>query len=353
MKYSIFHSLTRLRFLCDPRRNCEENDFVRMGAYHTIDLEMNQPFTLIKDCWDVIFLDRLTASCDIATKADLAAIVMHQGLANLCLVTNHMTVTKSKLEVTIPRKRAVSSEHDRKKARFYSQLLQQIARHIRFDVVKCVLLASPGFVRNDFFDFMKKEVRRSQTGEYKHIADNLDKFVLCHSSSGNRNALKEVLASPAVQERLSDTKAMREVQVLNEFFETLNTDPNSCSYGYRHVCRAQESGAIATLMITDELFRSSNVKERKMYVALVEDVREAGGEVVLFSYQHTTGEQLANLTGIAALLRFPLPEPESNSDDSDSDSDDSDDDDNDRGGKAKSSGHGFEGGGSMASMMGM
>ena len=32
---------------------------LQMGAYHTIDLQMNQKFTLAKPVWDVIALDRL------------------------------------------------------------------------------------------------------------------------------------------------------------------------------------------------------------------------------------------------------------------------------------------------------
>ena len=35
-----------------------------------------------------------------------------------------------------------------------------------------------------------------------------------------------------------------------------------------------------------------------------------GGEVVIFSGMHTSGEQLKQLTGIAAILRFPLPDLE-------------------------------------------
>ena len=41
-------------FLCVSPLSCAQ-----MGAYHTIDLVLNQPFTLIKDNWDFITLDRL------------------------------------------------------------------------------------------------------------------------------------------------------------------------------------------------------------------------------------------------------------------------------------------------------
>lgn len=35
-----------------------------------------------------------------------------------------------------------------------------------------------------------------------------------------------------------------------------------------------------------------------------------GGEALVFSGMHASGEQLNQLTGIAAILRFPLPELE-------------------------------------------
>jgi stalled ribosome rescue protein Dom34 len=37
-------------------------------------------------------------------------------------------------------------------------VLQAILRHINFDVVKAVLIASPGFVRQQFFDYMYQQV---------------------------------------------------------------------------------------------------------------------------------------------------------------------------------------------------
>ena len=40
-------------------RNIQENPYVKMGAYHTIDLTINQKFTLAKKCWDSVALDRL------------------------------------------------------------------------------------------------------------------------------------------------------------------------------------------------------------------------------------------------------------------------------------------------------
>lgn len=45
-------------------------------------------------------------------------------------------------------------------------------------------------------------------------------------------------------------------------------------------------------------------------MALVEEVEKGGGSAVIFSGAHVAGEQLTQLTGVAAILRFPLPDLE-------------------------------------------
>ena len=39
-----------------------------------------------------------------------------------------------------------------------AQVVQAILRHVNFDVAKAVLIASPGFVRQQFFDYMYQQV---------------------------------------------------------------------------------------------------------------------------------------------------------------------------------------------------
>lgn len=72
-----------------------------------------------------------------------------------------------------------------------------------------------------------------------------------------------------------------------------------------------------------ERHRASDPQERKKYVALVEDVQKKRGEVLRFSSMHESGQrefiasftlrividllqELNQLTGIAAILTFPL-----------------------------------------------
>lgn len=119
-----------------------------MGAYHTIDLELNRPFTLKKPEWDIISLNRIDEACDIATKADIAAVILQEGLANVCLMTQSMTVVRARLETPIPRKRKGSvTNYEKGLSKFYEQVYQAVLRHVDFNVVKVLIIASPGFVK--------------------------------------------------------------------------------------------------------------------------------------------------------------------------------------------------------------
>uniref|UniRef100_A0A7S3PPM2 eRF1 domain-containing protein n=1 Tax=Aplanochytrium stocchinoi TaxID=215587 RepID=A0A7S3PPM2_9STRA len=151
---------------------------------------------------------------------------------------------------------------------------------------------------------------RAQREDIKVILKNKSMFILAHSSSGYKHDLDEVLKDPGIQSRLADTSALKEVNALNKFLMMLNNNSEKAFYSYNHVKAALDQGAIRTLLITDSLFRSNNIQTRKKYVSLVEDCREAGAEVMIFSALHVSGKQLEQMSGVAAILRFPVPEIE-------------------------------------------
>eukprot|EP00005_Dracoamoeba_jomungandri_P007467 CAMPEP_0174269536 /NCGR_PEP_ID=MMETSP0439-20130205/41404_1 /TAXON_ID=0 /ORGANISM="Stereomyxa ramosa, Strain Chinc5" /LENGTH=386 /DNA_ID=CAMNT_0015358375 /DNA_START=20 /DNA_END=1180 /DNA_ORIENTATION=- len=300
--------------------NVRENKYVKMGAHHTIDLSVDKKFTVTKDYWDSIALERVEIACDPSKSAEMGAVVMSEGTAYVCLLTENMTITQAKVDTNIPRKRKVSSTlHDKGVKRFFENVMQAILLHYNFDVLKCVIIASPGFTKDQFFTYMQQEATKR---DLKVLKDNFSKFILAHSNSGHRYAIKELMQNPEVLEKMQDTKAAAEVRAMEAFYEMMKQDPDRAFYGLSDITQANEKCAIDTLLIVDELFRSQSISQRKMYVNIVESVRENGGTVLIFSALHVSGEQLKSLGGIAAILRFPLPDVEHEmSSDSESDTD--------------------------------
>ncbi|TKR77600.1 hypothetical protein L596_018535 [Steinernema carpocapsae] len=289
-------------------RNVAENDYVKIGAYHTHDIEINRRFKLYKHCWDSVDLERLDEAKDSGAKADVAVVVMHEGIARVCLVTSTMTIVKASINMQIPRKRkGFTQNHEKGMERFFNTICVAFFRHVNLEVVKCVIIGSPGFVRDQFMTSLNAYADKEGI---KSIVEHKSKFILAHCSSGFKRSVKELLEEPSLAAKLSDTKAQAETKALNEFYELMATEPDRAFYGFNHVLSAVNLQAVEKLLLSDKLFRSNKVAERQKYVRLVETVKEQSGTVLIFSSMHVSGEQLELLSGVAAVLRYPCPQIE-------------------------------------------
>lgn len=289
-------------------KNVVENEHVKIGAFHTLEIDVQRPFVLRKDVWDSMALDTLKQACDPGASADLAVILMQEGLANLLLVGKSVTTTSARIETSIPRKRGPAiAGYEKALNKFFENVLQAVLRHCDFSIVRCLVIASPGFTKDQFYSRLLLEAERR---ELRSIIENKSRIVLAHASSGYKHSLGEVLDAPNVMSLIKDTKAAQEVKALKDFHEMMSNDPTRACYGPKHVEVANEQLAIQTLLITDELFRNADILTRRKYVELIESVKNTGGTAHIFSSMHVSGEQLAQLSGIAAVLRFPMPELE-------------------------------------------
>ena len=227
------------------------------GSFHTLNLELHSAFTLRKHEWDSIALDRIEMACNPAQQADLAAVIMHEGLANICLITQYLTINRQKIEHTIPRKRkGLSAQHDKGMERFFDTIIAAIIKHIDFLVIKVVIIASPGFIKDQFFQYMMSKATRE---DERRLIENRSRFLLLHSSNGFKHALTEILQDPLIANRLSDTKAAGEVKALDDFMQLLNEEPEKAYYGFEVVERANQHQAIEckilSMLINEIRFR--------------------------------------------------------------------------------------------------
>ncbi|CAI0552617.1 unnamed protein product [Linum tenue] len=212
-----------------------------------------------------------------------------------------VTTSRARIETSIPRK------HGPAIAGYDSVCYCFVAflKHVDFNVVRCAVIGSPGFTKDQFHRYLLLEAEKK---ELRPIIENKSKIILVHTSSGYKHSLREVLDAPSVMNIIKDTKAAEESFFLSNFMAFRFQDPDRACYGPKHVEVANERLAVQTLLLTDDLFRNADVPTRRKYVDLVKSVKGSGGKAHIFSTMHSSGEQLAQLTGIAAILRFPLPD---------------------------------------------
>lgn len=287
-------------------KTTEQNEYVPNQSYHTAEVQLNKKLRLNKPEWDDISYGIVIEASSVEKKAEVGAVVLQEGVAHLCLLTDTMTVLRNKIEKSIPRKSrgdAGGSAHDKAMAKFLDMVQSTVTRNFDLDKLKVVILASPGFTANALH---KAILDTAIKEENKTVIKNKSKFLVVHSSTGYLQGLEEVLKDPSVQRSLNDTKFAREVTIFDEFQRALNEDDDRAWYGPKEVAKAVELGAVKYLMLTDALFRSDDIAIRKHYIALSEEVRNQGGEVFVFSTLHESGEQLDQLTGSAVLLKYPM-----------------------------------------------
>ncbi|KAL3422054.1 translation factor pelota [Phlyctema vagabunda] len=292
-------------------RVAAENEWVGLGSFHTLDLELERQFTLEKsDGWDSVALDVVRESLREISEGTIPAVVMQEGLANICLITEHQTVLKQTVETPIPGKRAGGGEvHDKALEKFFRVTLETLQRMVDISTPgRMLLLASPGFVAAGFQKYIFEEAKR--TGN-KALLGNKGNITVVHSSSGHLHSLNQVLKSKEVLSKLKDTKYAKETKTMDEFFDRLRADDGRAWYGPSEVEKAVAQGAVGrgggVLMILNSMFRSQDIGTRKRWVSLVDKVRgDDGGQVIVLSSDHESGKRLEVLGGIAAILTYPI-----------------------------------------------
>ncbi|RDA88176.1 hypothetical protein CP532_6807 [Ophiocordyceps camponoti-leonardi (nom. inval.)] len=285
-----------------------ENDHVPRGSHHTLDLEVNRSFAVIKpDGWDSVSKSTLAQALSDDRSGALAAVVMHEGIANICLITQFRTVLKTRVESVVPKKRDIASVRDAGVRRFFDKTLSSLLQALDFSNSRPLLLASPGFFAADFKEFIAKQGRDKSD---KVLTAMAKQATVIHSSSGHIHSLNEVLKSPQVMAKMHDMNYAKEVQYMDNFVDLLKLDDGRAWYGTKAVEKAVAEGAVGAgggvLLINNSLFRSNVLETRKKYVALVDRVKDVGGETRILSSDHVSGQRLKLMGDIAAMLNYPM-----------------------------------------------
>jgi protein pelota len=295
-------------------KNIRENDHIRLGQFHTIEIEKGRPFTITKSEWNTTRLDILRELANPMQNAEIAVVVMQEGLANICLVRATMTKTCAVVTRTIPKKKTsgntntgANQNYEEAMKKFFQDIYAAMILHLHFDTLKVILIGSPGFLNEQFLTyFQERSVREDE--HWLQRNEQKQKIIKVHCSTGYKSAVEEILSDPSIAERLQNVRAVQDIQCLKQFETILTTDVDRACYGWQVVHYAAFHDAIDTLLITDALCCSSNFEQRRACDALIQHVVQQGGKMIRFSSMHASGERLASLTGIAAILRYPFPD---------------------------------------------
>lgn len=125
---------------------------------------------------------------------------------------------KHKVEQNIPKKKSGSELHVKAMTNFFQSCFDALIS-IDYTEVKCVIIASPGFVKDEFFKFIQDQMLKPDLVAFNKKTNFIQKIVRAKSSTGYLSGLNEVLSDPTIQAQLKETKAIKEILVLEDFYK--------------------------------------------------------------------------------------------------------------------------------------
>jgi protein pelota len=258
-------------------------DGIDAGAYHTLNIEEGTNLSIVKR-WKNDQFERIKEA-EIASKRPRVIIAtIEEGEACIGMVRQFGIEESSCL------RQSLGKGEGNRRNEFFGELASQLKW--ASEKVEAVILAGPGFTKEDFLEFLKAR-----------DAELAKKIVLEDTSSIGVSGFQEVLRRGAVDRIMQESRIGRESNLIEELMKEISTN-GKAAYGMADVKNAQGFGAIETLMITDELLRTS--RESNSIDYFLKEVEQSQGKIVVFSTEFEPGKKLESLGGIAALLRFKV-----------------------------------------------
>ena len=259
---------------------------VPSGEHHSFSLEPGTSITIVKTQWSHDQVQRLREACETQPPSVLI-VAFDRDEASIAMMRRNGYQLLAHLTGQVEKKRMA----ERQGADFYDQLVNVVKEYDERLKPRSIIIASPGFWKDEFLKKVSDPALRK-------------KFTLATTSGGHEQAIGEVLHRDEVRSALAQDRTTKELRFVEQLLEGV-AKGSAVAYGVKDVETAAESGAVATLLITDG--RIAQARKEKAFDRLdnlMRQVDSTKGEVVIIGSGHEGGKRLDGLGGIGAMLRY-------------------------------------------------
>ncbi len=249
-----------------------------LGQHHTLNLTVGDDLAAVKE-WKDHELRRI----------DEAVAATHKPLIALLAIDDEEALLAHLMQYGVREVATIKSGRQgkmfpggRTKEDYFAEVLDKLRQANLGDAL---LVLGPGFEREDFAAYAREKA--------PEIAAKIRVYGTSH---GGKTGITEALKGGAGAKALEESRVGEETRLVESLLEEI-AKGGKFAYG-PEVEGLAESGAVETLMITDELVRTE-AGERVMRAA-----DQGRGRVVIVSTHHDAGKKLRALGGVAALLRY-------------------------------------------------
>ncbi|TAJ43825.1 mRNA surveillance protein pelota [Methanofollis fontis] len=250
---------------------------VDVSSYHTLNVEPGYEISVIR-LWRPYDLERVDRAVSASLHNVIHVLTVEEGEAEVFRIRQY----GPERVVTITAGSGKRADIDGR-TQFFTDALASLR-----DITGPVVIAGPGFVKEDFLRFLK--------GRDPDLAERV---VTVETRRIGRGAVQDVIGQGVLERLAGDLQLAREVTRMDEVLKRIGSG-GAVAYGREEVARSIDYGAAEEVLVLDELVRDASV------AGVLESAERIGANVVVFSSDFEPGSRLEALGGIAALLRYPL-----------------------------------------------
>jgi protein pelota len=271
---------------------CHAPDIIPTGAHHTISVALNQQVTIVKKEWAKHALDRLTRASQ-TEKPMLIIAIDDEGFAiaetkqyGVEIKVEERTKLPGKLEAE--KRSGATNEYFKRALNTLNQLWAP--KH------NPIVIVGVGFMKSEFAKFISDH------------ANDISEAVTDVKSvnNGGISGIYEALRSGVLLRAAHQMRVVEETEVMEEVMKRLGKGESTITYGIKEVENAATMGAVEKLVLADTMLRETEEEQRLRLEKIMHEVEQRNGSVTVVSTEHEAGAKLLALTGLVALLRFPV-----------------------------------------------
>ena len=248
-----------------------------IGQHHTLNIETGYEISVVRR-WRQVDLDRLERAVSQTVHGVIHIAAVEDGEIELYRIRQYGPERIVTLTIGSGKTAGLDSR----------QALFAAAVEKLGPVTGPVVVAGPGFVKDDFISYTKSKA--PELG---------GRMLSCDTRRSGYGAVQEAIGDGVLSRVAEDIQLAREVEVMDELFLRISKN-GAVAYGSAEVRDAVDFGAAETVIITDSRLRDGSAAKT------VEDAERLNAAVVVLSTEFEPGKRLEGLGGIAALLRYKI-----------------------------------------------
>lgn len=269
--------------------------YVSIGSYHTINLELSRVVTLIKPEWTKYYLQLLKDAEEATKKPKICLIAVDKVEVCIGLLDNFSVKILSQEKSTISRKKAKEKIRSKQTQAFFEQIFRVINQDIMSET-KNIVIGGPGFIKERLATILRERFQKAE----------LNIIVAGSVSGGNRVGISELMKMDVIDKLAEDFQILEEQRLIDEFIRRINQNASDIAYGFSTIQQIANTGAIETTMLIDSLLRGAENINAKEIQNLLNEIDKRRGKIMIISSQSENSQKIRTFGGIVAFLRYSL-----------------------------------------------